>query len=427
MVYKTQIESRRAVEALRAGVPNRDAVRVLGSSQHEIEDKFRQQLKSCKEGFIQGKQAEGMLIAGAFGTGKSHLLEYIKHIALEQNFVCSKFAVSKETTLHDPAKILRAAIETAILPDRKTVGFTEIGTKLKFDSPEYGDFYKWVNHPDTLLSSRFAATLFIFERSRNNPEIGDRIIRFWSGDPVGVAELKSWLRELRELATYKIDKIKARELILQRFKFLPRLIVAAGYSGWVLLIDEVELIARYSWRQRAKSYAEIARWIGKLEGISYAGLTTVHTIIPLFEDQVLNDRNDYERIPSKLRASGDESDSLLAAQAERGMGIISNRTNLVPHDSKLLREIYGKVRAIYMTAYSWEPPANFSAFDSAGSISIRQHIKKWINEWDLKRIYPDYVPDTEITELKPDLSEQPEILNSISEESGETGSNSSNI
>lgn len=426
MVYKTQIESRRAVEALRAGVPNRDAVRVLGSSQQEIEDKFRQQLKSSKEGFIQGKQAEGLLIAGAFGTGKSHLLEYIKHIALEQNFVCSKFAISKETTLHDPAKILRAAIETAVIPDRNTVGFTDIGTKLKFDSPEYVDLYKWVNHPDSILSPRFAATLFIFERSRNNLEIGDRIIRFWSGDPVGVAELKSWLRELRELATYKIDKIKARELILQRFKFLPRLIVAAGYSGWVLLIDEVELIAKYSLRQRAKSYAEIARWMGNLEGTSYPGLTSVLTILRIFKDQVLNDRDDYERIPSKLRASGDESDLLLASQAERGMGIIlNNKTNLVPHDSRLLREIYGKVRAIYMAAYSWEPPMNFSEIDTTGS--IRQHIKKWINEWDLKRIYPDYVPETEITELKPDLSEQPEILNSSSEESGETGSNSSNI
>ena len=53
---------------------------------------------------------------------------------------------------------------------------------------------------------------------------------------------------------------------MQRFRFVPRLMAAAGYKGWIVLLDEVELIGRYSLLQRAKSYAEVARWVRGAEG-----------------------------------------------------------------------------------------------------------------------------------------------------------------
>ena len=40
---------------------------------------------------------------------------------------------------------------------------------------------------------------------------------------------------------------------------------------------------------------------------------------------------------------------------------------------------------------------------------IRQHVKRWLNEWDLKRLYPDYKPEIDVTELRQDYSERPEL------------------
>lgn len=113
MNIEEQVRNQRAIEALRNGVPNRDAVTVLGSNQPEIEDKFRWQLESTKQAIADGSKNEGMLVAGDFGTGKSHLLEYLKHLALEQNFVCSKIVISKETPLFDPAKLYRPINSTS--------------------------------------------------------------------------------------------------------------------------------------------------------------------------------------------------------------------------------------------------------------------------------------------------------------------------
>lgn len=426
MRSEAQVQNWRAIEALRAGVPNRDAVQSLGSSQSAIEERFRRQLAAVREGFSQGTAAEGTLIAGGFGSGKSHLLEYLQHIALENNFVCSKVVVSKETPLYDPAKVYKAAIQSAKVPGRTGAALTEVAHRLNdFNSLPYAQFYQWVNQQGNGLNTRFAATVFVFERGKGdgNPEVADRIIQFWSGNPIAVGELRGWLREWGEAATYKIDKVSVKELALQRYRFVPRLIVAAGYAGWVILIDEVELIGRYSLKQRAKSYSEVARLMGKLAGDSIPGLTTVLSITDDFESAVIQaPRNDEEKIPGKLRAGGQDAEGLLASQAERGMRIIQRDKMLIePPTEATIHEIYDKVRAIYGKAYGWHSPMDYQPPDKTKQ--IRQHVKRWINELDLKRLYPDYKPEIEVTVLRQDYSERPELEAPAEDETDEGASN----
>lgn len=412
-----QIKQRRAIEALRSGVPNRDAVLALGCAQPEIERKFRQQLQNARQGVADGSRTHGMLIAGGFGTGKSHLLEYLQHLALEENFVCSKIVISKETPLYDPVKLYRASAEAAVVAGKRGAALTEVAMRLNFNSQAYADLYQWVNSPEANLNSRFAATLFLFERMRNNDlELSNRIIRFWSGEQIGVGEIKRYLRACRETVTYRIDKIPIKELALQRFKFASRLIVASGYSGWALLIDEVELIGRYSLMQRAKSFAELARWTGKLEEANFTGLTAVFAITDDFQSVILEDKGDLEKVPGKLRARASESDLLLASQAERGMRVIQReRTPLMAPDEIVIRQTHDKVQSIHGEAYGWEPPPARSV-ERLGTTRMREYVKGWITEWDLKRLDPGYDPEIDVTELKPDYTEDPNLQRPSEEE-----------
>jgi hypothetical protein len=417
-----QVRNQRAIEALRNGVPNRDAVTVLGSNQPEIEDEFRRQLESTKQALTSGDGNEGMLVAGDFGTGKSHLLEHLKHLALEQNFVCSKIVISKETPLFDPAKLYRAAAEAAIVPGKRGSAMTEIATALKFNGQPYANFYQWT-HQEAGLNARFPATLFLYERMSNDPELSNRIIRFWSGDKIDSGEIKKYLKACREPVTYKIDKITVKEFALQRFKFAARLILAAGYSGWVLLIDEVELIGRYyTLLQRAKSYAELARWMGKLEASNVAGLTSVLAIIQAFQSIVLEGKDDFEKVPNRLRAKGTESDLLLASQAERGMRVIQREFMLLKApDKDVLAQTYEKVKSIHARAYDWDPPA-VQSIEQMSSARMRQYVKGWITEWDLKRLDPSYNPEIEVTKLEQDYTEDKNL-----EVETEEGSDNDNI
>ncbi len=403
-----QVKNHRAIEALRNGVPNRDAVKVLGCNQPDIEEKFRQQLQYTVRSIPEGGKNEGMMVTGDFGTGKSHLLEYLMHLALEENFVCSKIVISKETPLFDPAKLYRAAVDTAIVPGKRGNAMTEIATALNFNSQSYADLYLWINQKAG-LNSRFAATLFLFERMPNDPELSNRIIRFWSGDKIGSGEIKKYLRACREPVTYKIENIAVKELALQAFQFTSRLIKAAGYSGWVLLIDEAELIGRYSLTQRAKSYAELARWMGKLDESRLTGLTTVFAITDDFQSIILEGNDDFEKVPGRLRAKGMASDLLLASQAERGMRVIQNElVHLKPPDKESLDRTYEKVRAIHAEAYQWSPPT-VESVERLGTTRMRQYVRGWITEWDLKRLDGGYKPEIELIKLEPDYTEDKDL------------------
>ena len=412
-----QISSWRAVEALRAGVPNNDVVMALGCSHPLVEERFRSMPAETDLGFYRGEGTQGVLLAGDFGAGKSHLLEYFQHIALENNFVCSKVVVSKETPLYIPSKVYAAAVQAAKVPNRSGTVLAAVAEDLDFDCPEYQDFYRWVFSPRTVLNFPFAASTFVFERGSSGryPEVSDRILQFWAGARVPATELRGWLKELGEVATYKLEKVSELELSLQRYEFMSRLIRATGYAGWVILVDEVELMGRYSVMQRAKSYAEMSRLLGLAGDDRTPGLSTVFAITSAYQSEVMDQKQDEEKIALRLRDRGNPGDHQLSEKAELGMRKIRQlpMENMILAENADLRQVHEKSRAMYRQAYGWNPPEDY---ETNPIWRIRQHIKRWINGWDLVRLYPDYQPDIQVSGLQQSYSEDLDLEDPWDEE-----------
>ena len=83
--------------------------------------------------------------------------------------------------------------------------------------------------------------------SAGEADFADAIVRFWSGDRLAVAEV----RKHAQVGGARPAGGSGRRTGSGAgppagFRFLARLFVAAGYEGWVLLFDEVELIGRYT-------------------------------------------------------------------------------------------------------------------------------------------------------------------------------------
>lgn len=416
--HSPSVRARRALEALRAGVPNRDAVVELGSMQVGVEDRFAEILEAVGAGSTElpatasslvtspaRSATRAMLIGGGFGTGKSHLLEHLANMALSQGFVVSKVVVSKETPLHDPAKVFRAAIDEARVPGRPGSAIDEIAIAVDLNSPAYRVLYRWVNRDESPVDSQFAATLYLFEYARGDDEFRDRILRFWAGDKLSVTEIRQRLREHGAAASYRIASVREGDLSRQRFRFVSRLARAAGYRGWLVLFDEVELIGRYTIGQRAKSYAEIARWVkGDREDLD-APIGAVLATVDDYETQVLEGKNDLELVPKRLRALETEAGDLQATLAEAGMRIISHeQVKLQPPAQDELDRTYSRLKEIHGQAFGWEPP-EVPGLERLPSNRMRQYVRAWINEWDLVRLDPSYQPDIESDALEVDLSE----------------------
>ena len=384
-------------------MPNRVAVRILGSTQPEAERHFQKLL-----GLDQNAHADGLLISGDFGAGKSHLLEHFEHLALDQSFVCSRIAVSKETPFYDLGKMFRAAADSGTLPDGRVGAMVdEIGNRLAGPRDQrYARFFQWADSAESRLHRIFPATLMVHERLPDQ-ELLNAIRWFWSGDKVAAGDVKRGLREIGQQRAYQFRAPKLRDLPPQRLRFVLEMIKTAGYSGWVVLIDELELIGSYSPLQRARSYAEVARWMGAADD-AYPGLVVAAAITEDFVQVILEEKGDRLKVPAKLRERGEDH---MARQAELGMQWLSSRrTRLTEVTDDAVEDAVELIRRIYSRAYDWAAPAAAAAVGGADyQKRIRYKVRVAITTWDLQRLRPDTTPDMETEEYHPTYHEDRDL------------------
>jgi P-loop Domain of unknown function (DUF2791) len=399
-----ELTQRRAIEALRAGVPNRDAVRHLGTDQRAVEKRFVDALGEVGAERRGGRQLAGLLIGGDFGAGKSHLLEWLQHIALDQNFAVSKVVISKDAPLGQPHRMFRTAMHSLRLP-KVVGGIEEVALQLRPDSASYAGMYQRIQDPQSGFDPLFQASLLVHERVKD-AEILSKMVAFWRGEKLDMTEIRRSLKALGQPMQLKQRRIA--DLALPRFRFAAELLAGVGYSGWVLLLDELELVAAFSLRARAQSYATLARLLGYAPGEAVPGLYTVAAGTNDLTTILFEDRRDQERIPQRL---ADRLPELMPA-AQAGMDLLrpssSARMDLVPQDESALLRTYDKIRDLYETAFGWTPP-NGRPDLGERSVRMRQYVRRWITQWDLMRLDPEYRPDIETHDFRPNLEEQPDL------------------
>ena len=400
---RSALACRRALEALRNGVPNAEAVRILGCNQPAAERRFTELLDRVAAGDGTPSGASGMLVSGDFGSGKSHLLTYLEQHALAHGFVCSKVAISKETPLHDLGKVFKSAVDNGRIPGRSGRLIEELGHALKPGSPEYEDFRLWADDSRaSRLNRMFPASLLVHERS-NDPALNSEIESFWAGDRILISTIKRGLRQIGQLRSYPFRAPRAAELPPQRLRFVVELVKAAGYQGWVVLLDEIELVGSYSLLQRGRSYAELARWLGRAASESYPGLVTVGTVTDDFAATIISpngEKKDRDYVRARLKKASRYRG--IADLAVTGMNLLEAVDIALgqPTDADI-RETMERLREIYGIAYGRDAPVLQEGARGAGYQNrMRYKVRASINEWDLRRLYPDAQPEIEGDEFR---------------------------
>jgi hypothetical protein len=382
------MDARTAIEALRAGVPNRAAIRQMGTEQTDIEHAFEAALAAA---WVDAGQARagigpaGIGMAGGFGTGKSHLLGYLAEVARQQGFVVSRVVVSKETPLSHPGHVLAAALRDAALPDRPDAPIAACVTALR-ERPEALDAMDLaVSTPDGGFAPIFAACLFLIRRGSTPPEMLRRIARMWAGEKVSTPAIRRALVAAGAGRMFSLKAIAAAELTDQLTRFVPLLFRAAGHAGWCILLDEVELIGRYTPLQRALSYAWLAAWLGLDGKRRFPGIVSAYAITDDFVAAVINARLDTEKVPERLTLKGRAADAALALSGIRHIERTVLQHRLLPPTPDDLAACHDKVQRLYSAAYAWPAPP-LPAAERTSSRTMRQYIKGWITQWDLLRL-----------------------------------------
>lgn len=386
--YGERMVLRTAFEALRAGVPNRAAVALLGSTEDAIEERFEAGLAHIWDAAPPlGSMMPGLLVAGGFGTGKSHLLGFLRELALRQNFVVSIVSVSKETPLPSPPAMFAAALRNTIVPGHTDDAMTAALALLQRRPGAVQQLELLASAVDSQLSPVFAAILHLLRRQLP-ADLLRRIENFLAGGKLPGPALRQALNQAGARGVFTLTGASEAALAQQREIFTPLLFQAAGFAGWCVLLDEVELIGRYSPLQRARAYAELGRWLGL--GINegpnshgrIAGRHVAAVITDDFAAQVINARQDDEKLPERLRLKGDAAQADLALAAMRA--IEAAPVLHAPTEADLHRHAE-TLRRGYAAAYGWNAPV-LPLAERRTNRTMRHHIRGWITQWDLLRV-----------------------------------------
>ena len=97
------------------------------------------------------------------------------------------------------------------------------------------------------------------------------------------------------------------------------------------------------------------------------------------------------------------------AHQEIGMRLIErHQIPVQPPDRDALDRTYTALKAIHGSAHEWDPP-DVEGLERLPSNRMRQYVRAWINEWDLRRLDPSYRPSTTSSEIHLDFSEAAEL------------------
>ena len=350
-----------------------------------------------------------MLIAGDFGAGKSHLLEHFEHLALGPELRLQPGRREQGDAVLRLGEDVSGRGRQWRSPRRQSRrhGGRDRDQADGAQGRALRALFRWADAADNGLHRIFPATLMVHERLPDQEAL-NAIRWFWSGDRVAVGDVKRGLRQIGQQSAYTFRAPKLRELPPQRLRFVLEMIKTAGYRGWVVLIDELELIGSYSLLQRARSYAELARWMGAADAASYPGLVVAAAITEDFVEAILEEKGDRLKVPARLRER-EEADT--ARQAELGMQwLASRRTRLGEVTDDEVEAAIDHIRRIYSRAYDWSAPAVAAAAGGAGfQKRMRYKVRSAITTWDLQRLHPDSRPDMESEEYHPSYTEDRDL------------------
>lgn len=369
--------ARRAIEALRGGIATPSVVQSLGISQPAIESRVESDLEACAA----EEEVTPLVVVGGFGSGKTHILNYIAATASSKGFVTSYVVVSPETPLGNLHVVLKALAEASRAPGHTGKALRELMAKYGSKSAGFARVRRWAAERDD-IHDRFSAMLHLYEVS-SDPEFQSKVLADLEGHPMLKTAIKSALREIGQLQAYDLSHPKNRHLAPERLLLLSQLYRACDCKGWVVMFDELERLAFFPRKQRVEAYRAIGWWTQQArQGL---GVYPVFAFAPGSIDEVWRKYEDHRFLDSTIQGSlfGEPVDL-----ARLGLDILAKYRVLIeqPDAEQRERTLYA-VRELYATAYDWRPQNPAVTFRNMAPGSIRSQIRRWIAELDLNRVY----------------------------------------
>ena len=361
-------EARHMIEALRSGVPSRTVGQYFSEARPRIMKEISDRLDLvCDQG-----KANGMIISGKYGEGKTHLLNTVFNLAHSNNMVVSYLSLSKETPMDKLYLVYQKIIRNTYLPMRRQPGFMHELEKVSANSPIANEMLLYaVKHLET-------DKLYYLFRSYLNTEDSDEKFLLQAdleGDFIANAPLKKIYRRIfNQPVKYNTNFTKTRHCG-DYFSFMSHLFLQMGYHGWVILIDETELMGRLGKKARLNAYRNMAQFL--LPEKCPESAFTIFALSASYTEDVIEGKHEYENLEAIYP---DEPEPIKTV-----LDLLVRAPQLLPLTKDEVNEVLCKIQDFHGRAYGWTPNlsvASLAESTQSGGYLLRTKIRAAIEFLD---------------------------------------------
>ncbi|MDA8064103.1 MAG: DUF2791 family P-loop domain-containing protein [Thermaerobacter sp.] len=370
--------ARRVIEHLRAGVPSLESAEVLSAGRRRLLGEIEEDLAALARGSRRGLR----IIAGNYGEGKTHTLEAVEALARRDNFVVGLLTVSRETPLDRPDRIYRKLVRRTYLPGLARPGLEPILRRL---GENEGAVQRLLRFCEQNLHPKLALVL----EARLESTFGDveKFERDISGYFLTSAETRRAYAAVMGRKAPKIPSFRSGDAF-DYLRLLDEAAVRAGFSGLVLLFDEVEMLGRLGRLGRARSYDFLQRLS---DPRIFPHTYPVLAVASSFQADLEGRLGEMEHLPAWLEAHGrPEFKEAVRSVVRR----LEEAPHLAPLSEEDLAEVFGGIAQAHAAAFSWQPPVDGKELLAAvrvplreRDLKVRQLVRAAVHYLDLYRAY----------------------------------------
>ena len=388
------MESRHIIEALRSGVPSRTVGRCFSEARPKIMREVSESLSRTAEEEI----SSGMVISGKYGEGKTHLLNTVFSMAHSQNMVVSWLTLSKETPMDKLYLVYQKIAAETYLPGHRQPGFFSELDQITAGSPLGQDLLLYC--ATRLQTDKLYYVLKAYFGTED-PEEKFQLLSDLEGDFIAPGTLKKMYRRIyNETARIKQPFSKTKNCGDYYF-FLSYLFRRMGYSGWVILVDETELIGRLGKKARLKAYQNMAFFLMPQEELE--STFSMFALSASYEEDVIEAKHEYENLAQVFPEAQEPARSIL--------DIMCAAPQLLPLTRDEVMEVITRVMDYHAKAYDWTPSVTAETLMNASMSSgflLRTRIRSAIEQLDQLYQYGD-TGEITIGKLETDSYDVPEL------------------
>lgn len=377
-------ESRHIIEALRSGIPSRAVGRYFSDARKEVMDKINQYITNLKE---TGKSSS-FLFKGRYGEGKTHLLNSTWAVAKDNNMVVSFIPLSKETPLDKMHLIYQKILDNTFLPNKELPTIQPCLQNLTPGSETTQALLKFAK--EELHSERLYYLLKCYVKT-SDADILNAIKADFEGDFVSNADIKKYYaKTYNEKIKFEKNFAKTKDF-LEYFKFMSYLFKLSGFKGWVILIDEVELIGRFAKNARYKSYYNMDSFL--TPELNFAPVLTILALSESYDEDVIEKKNEWENLDTFALSFSKQDVQLYDKTLKtitKTLKTIESAPKLSPLTLSEVKDVLESIILHHAQSYDWDPQTSVDEiYDSIGkgNYLLRTRIRCAIEYLDNKYQY----------------------------------------